>query len=67
MDSLNTREIVNSQEEAEYFYGGGHWEITKEEFDALMSGKLLNWGISCDEYGITIGLSKEVIEMLNKR
>jgi hypothetical protein len=60
------RVIVDNLDEAEYFYGGQDFIITPEEFEALKQGKILNFGIYGDEYGITIRLSDDILNKLEK-
>lgn len=52
------RQFVDTLDEAEYFYGGDDYELTDEDLKLLMEGKILNIGINCNEYGITIRIKK---------
>ena len=52
------RQFVDTLDEAEYVYGGDDYELTDEDLKLLMEGKILNIGINCNEYGITIRIKK---------
>ena len=60
------RDIIDNLNEAEYFYGGHDFIITAEEFEALKQGKILNFGINGDEYGITIRLSDDILNNIKE-
>lgn len=57
-----TRDIIDDIKQANFFYGGEDFVLTPEEFEALKHGKILNFGVCGDEYGIIIRLSPELIE-----
>lgn len=50
--------IVDKKQEVDACYGLETFHITKEEIDALLSGKKLYSTINCDEYAITIEMEK---------
>jgi len=58
----STRKIIDDMKDADFFYGGERFELTSEEFEALKQGKILNFGVCTDEYGITIRLSPEALK-----
>ena len=60
------RVMIDNLDEAEYFYGGEDFILTAEEFEALKKGKILNFGIYGDEYGITIRLSDDILNSVNE-
>lgn len=59
---LSDFEIVDKDAEVDTCYGLETFYITKEEIDALLSGKKLYSTVNCDEYAITIEMveSEEV-------
>lgn len=46
-------------EDIDWLYGGGEFEMTKEQIEALLNGQKL-YGTVNDEYAFTIELEKEV-------
>lgn len=51
--------IVNKKAKVDRCYGLYEFYITKEEIDALLSGKKLYSTVSYDEYAITIEMEDE--------
>lgn len=51
--------IVNRKTKVDPCYGLDSFYITKEEIDALLSGKKLYSTVNCDEYAITIEMENE--------
>lgn len=51
--------IVSKKANVDPCYGLEAFYITKEEIDALLSGKKLYSTINCDEYAITIEMEAE--------
>ena len=50
--------VVDKKQEVDACYGLEAFHITKEEIDALLSGKKLYSTVNCDEYAITIEMEE---------
>ena len=46
--------FVDTDEELDTFYGCTDIELTEEDLELLREGKILNIGISCNEYAVAI-------------
>ena len=55
-------DIVSKDAKVNECYGIETFYITKDEIDALLSGKKLYTTINCDEYAITIEMAESEVK-----
>lgn len=58
MDDFNDFTIVDKNTEVDMCYGLEAFYITKEEINALLSGKKLYSTVNCGEYAVTIEMAE---------
>ena len=50
--------VVDSYDQAEYWYGGEDFMITDEDIELLKAGKIINFSVN-SEYGCTLAYMNE--------